>query len=314
MNVNPVGIFARGFETLLGCLALASLLLVPTSGCRSTTQPEGELRHEMVGLQATVRELYRFAWDREAFFDAKNEAEIRSLLATLDSNYHKIEEASFPEDIEPGFRVGLQRQHDMIAEINRAFGRGELSFVHRRLRSLAGTCVGCHSRFRVATDFIGPPPPRVPDSEARQFAAAEYMVATRQFDKASELLFPLARTIGTDFFPGGIPFEALKLWLLVEIRVKNRPAHAARKLRELLPETEVDPFLNEVVLQWVKDLDMLAQHRAPQQALLSEARGLVDRARLPDVSVKQDVKALVRTLRATASPCASRPPASRDSA
>ena len=267
-------------------------------GCRSQPQ-EPTLRAKMLGVQSTVHLLYSYAWDSKKFQDPKHHDEILKLLSELSRDLHKIERSGSIEQLEPGFRVILARQRDMTADIRYSFAKGRKLRAERELRALASNCIACHSRYQVASNYFGPPPPQAPETLENQLAAGEYLFATRQFDRAIDHFssFIKSSTADSQQFSQYVN-EALRLWLLIAVRVKKEPNLAASELSSLLAGSGLNRQQRELIKLWIEDLRKLGENRRPSHGLLIEAKNLLG-ADIHKNTADQDDKAMVRTLRAT---------------
>ena len=278
-------------------LIVAAVLLTALSCMKNYGSPT--LRSKMRSIQGDVWSLYTYAWKPTEFYNDRNSKQIEQLLGRLADSFHNVQDLSFSESTEPGFAIALSTQGAVIAEAREAFASKDRSLANRKLRTLASNCIACHSRFKVEGNFFGSAPPIAASTLENQFAAAEYLFATRQFERANDELFRLGEMLKVEGIDSSYPFTALKLWLALHIRVKDTPGRALSMLNNFGIDSVDNAFIKEVLLSWVSDLQSLAEARHPKHALLVEAENLLG-ADLDSRTLEDDIKSLVPTLRATA--------------
>ncbi len=282
----------RLVKNVIAVCLLGILLIL---GC---SRSNGELRSTMRSVYATTASLFRLAWRPTEFKDPKNEKRIKNSLESLIQSFHTVEGASEAYQREPCFLVTLNTHEAALRDISARFTDGKKDYAIWKLRALTSNCIACHSRYQVSTDFIGDEPIPVDASFSSKLAAAEFLIATRQFDRADKDLYELARTIVS--LPGGSTdaIEALELWLLIEVRVKNRPLRAAERLEQYLNEAAPSPEVRDTIQAWRSDLLEIG---AQQDGLdgVQKARKLLHEV-AGNVTIDQDKARLVPTLYASA--------------
>lgn len=280
---------------LLTLCALTSLLFV---GC-SPSGDSGEIRSEMQDAFKTTRDLYSYVWTPSRFSNPSNRTEILALLDRLLRDFHRVEKDAPAAYVDPGFEVSLQVNREILVDARARLADGESDYAGWRLKGLLDSCISCHTRYQVPVDFRGEAPDvRLQDTFASRFGLAEFHVASRQFDRASRLLIALAQ--GEAKIPNSSEnvLRALKLWLVVQLRVKADPLVAAKTLGTLLKsERELSPDVRDILASWKSSLSRIPRQKA--KATANEAA----RALLAPVwgssSVGTDDAHLPTTLRAT---------------
>lgn len=226
----------------------------------------------------------------DRFQDSSNEATIEQLLSHLADGFHSLE--NLEHTLDSGFRVALRAQQQLIEEIRNDFARGDKRYANQRLRALSSNCIACHSRFSADTQFFGASPPNQQDTLSK----AEFLFATRQFHKASDLLLSYAEDLKEGPFFAEYAMQALKLWLVIEVRVLKRFDYAASVLDDWDADSIFVEPQSSVVRSWAADLRLLAASRRPAKPLVIEARSLL--AGEINGPIDEE-KELVKTLRAT---------------
>lgn len=206
-----------------------------------------------------VFELYSYAWDEESFFSKKSEPEITRLLKSLGENFHEIDDQSGMRALEPGFKITLAQQQDLISELQAQFKRGNKDYVQWRLRGLAQNCISCHTQIQDSTKFFTSMPKDKRDSRSfeKRSSEAEFLLATRQFKSAAKSFLSLAKDLIDERAEEIKISYALKHWLLTQVRVIRNKERVLKELAKLIKSTDYDVGLNEVLINWKNDLGYL---------------------------------------------------------
>ena len=277
--------------------ALAVLLVLLFSAC-ARRQSDPSVKPEMRDAFKTVWKLYSYVWDRTLFEDPKSEKTIVALLNQLSKDFHNIERKAPIEMFEPGFTVTLVSQQQALKDIRQRFESGSKEYAKWRLRSLSQNCISCHSRFNVPADFFGMPPTETDGSFEAEFSSAQFLFATRQFDKAGSELLKLARKVGSVPSGSSYAFRALQLWLVIEVRVKDRYPTAATELEGILGTISFARFEEQAIRTWIADLRKLEKNPAATGIHLPRAKSLLEPV-LQSSSIDDDNSHLVKSLAAS---------------
>lgn len=274
-----------------------NLLPLLTAVCASLFALASEaqtLRSDMQQVYQVSSELFGYAWDQKKFEDPRAAQRIAELLDKLRTDFHEVRRDAPIAMFEPGFEASLKTTQETLADIQRRFVEGDRDYARWQLRGLTANCIACHSRMDVKADFTGKIPLPDDDSFESRLASAEFLMATRQFDKASDALYRLASSSGKKFPGEHDAFRALKLWLVIETRVKTRPEASISKLKALLKGDNFSGVRKEAIKQWVEDLGQ----GYPEQSSVSTAKDLLEPV-LGASAVQEHEEHLVTTLMAT---------------
>ena len=284
-----------------GAMVSAAALAAGIGGC-SKDEVEPNLTVEMRDAYAASSALYGYVWSPKQFIDKRNHKKILALIDSMSGNFHRVELAAPLTMFEPGFRLTLASHQQMLNDIRSRFEKGDADYANWRLRSLSANCVSCHSRYQVPIDFIGSVPPLEEASFEAEYARAQFLFATRQFDAAKTDLLRIAQSQVT--LPTGVndAFRALKLWLVIEVRVKEDFRVAAAALDPIIAKLPPDSDYREVLQTWNGELLELATraplNQAAPTALLLEAERLLN-GRTTESTEREDELRLVTNLRAS---------------
>ena len=226
-------------------------------GC-TREEAEPNVAVEMRDAYAASSSLYGYVWSPKQFNDPKNHKAILGLIDSLLGDFHRVELAAPLPMFEPGFRLTLATHQQMLNDIRSRFERGDTDYANWRLRSLSMNCVSCHSRYQVPTDFIGATPPIEEATFEAEYARAQFLFATRQFDAAKDELLRLATTQSAVSTGVSDAFRALKLWLVIEVRVKEEFRPAAAALEPIIAKLPADSDYREALEAWHGELLNLA--------------------------------------------------------
>lgn len=248
-----------------------------------------ELKSSMWKVAASLNELQSYLYSEERFTSDESADRVQGILDSLEGDFHTASQFSRRFRDEPGFVATLDVTRQLIKDSNHRFKEGQRSYARWRLRSLPSSCISCHTRFHVADGGLALKP--AADVPAAQ--QAEFLLATRQFDKA------LGAYEALIFTPSPQRIDALRSWLLIEVRVKQDPKAALEVLDRLRASGQLSSFEAEEVQDWLASLRRWEKEIVTKSPLLRKAEALIKTA--GDLS-NQDggQRGTVELLRATA--------------
>lgn len=268
------------------------MLVVTLCGCVGQDRPD-DFRGGMRDAYAASAKLFSFVWTPGSFTDPHHEAAIRELLNRLSTDFHDVERMRREED--PGFQIVLQLQQNLLKDARDRFIFGDKDYARWQLRGLMSNCVACHSRVAAPVDFVGALPEGGDTGFDARYARAEFLVASRQYERAQQELLVLAREAPTS----SEAMHALSTWLVGEVRARENATNAAVTLRNLLTERRFDSDHRRIINAWAKDLEALPK-QVKQESALERAHKLLPSAEAQRMSLEEDMRRLVPTLKATA--------------
>src|SRR6185437_11634558 len=181
----------------------------------------------------------------------------------------------------PIVKFAIERLKSNSHEAEAAFGEGHIEFARNIFRENMGLCFSCHS-----TSQFGPqnnfsrvtlsPKFRIYPSER-----ADFYVATRQFDKAVDLLEEVLKTPGNLMDDPHEQLDSLRKYLALEVRVKRDPARAASLLENFLAQKNLPYFIAADGEVWLRSLREWQGERPTEneKTLLARAERLMKKAR-----------------------------------
>lgn len=262
----------------------------------------------MLDVYAATVDLYSYIWSPTLYESKSAEERIPDLLSRMATDFHTVQKIA-GEKIsgelmkEPGFEITLNVQRELLSEMRHRYAAGDRDYVRWRLQGMLANCASCHSRYQVKNDFIGDIPISNEDTLAARFSKAQFLLATRQFESAGREFYKLAETLNDLPSSQRYAFNALKGWLVVEVRVKNRPKDSAADLEKFINKTELADVYSVALLSWKRDLEKFAAEntpKAPKPAqTIKKAKTLLSFIH-KGIAEQEDDKNLIKTLRATA--------------
>lgn len=170
-------------------------------------------------------------------------------------------------------------------ETRRRFTLGDRDTVQARVRTLVSLCFTCHSRERASTDYL--------DMERHldalklpPFDKAQYLAATRQFDKAIDALGSVVAQPARDERALLLQARAIRDLLTLLVRVKDDAKATQAFLDGLSKRDDLAPFLRRPVATWQRDVaawrkEGFDANRATAKELFTRGKVLVLKASGP---------------------------------
>jgi len=275
-----------------------AVVILAILGCAADNDKLPELHQDMRDAYQEARTLYGYVWSNDLFYDPRSEKTIAKSLERMSGNFHKAELDAPLEAFEPGFRVALMTQKNLLTDVSARFKEGKKEYAMWRLRGMAANCIACHSRYQAPVNFVGDLPSAPNQLPETLMSQGEFLFATRQFDKAGELLYQMAQQFSASQAGWQYQFQALKLWLVIEVRTKNNPGKSAEMLNQYLAAADVPPVYRSSILSWVQDLRALDKRPPSDRPSLTEAKRLLEPLSM-ESTIDDEERHLVTTLRAT---------------
>jgi hypothetical protein len=244
---------------------------------------------------STTTQLFTAVWSPRQFAAEDSKPKIAAALSSLIRNFHNLDRKPLSGLSDPPSQALLRAHRAVLLDIQDRLESGSKESARLRLQGLTQSCIACHVRKKASINFIGALPVFADHSFESQLAAAEFLFATRQFDKANDAFFALARKMGLIESGSLQAIQALQLWLMEEVGVKRNFAGAEQRLQTFLSETRLKESARPAVESWKIELHELNHRPVPNIGPLTEAQDLlhpIETAR----SIEDDNSHLVKTL------------------
>ena len=260
-------------------LLFVSVLTVATPDAGAPTPTQAAMRgalEALFGLEPVIA-------NPERLRDPLQADDITRRLDALAGLKH-----AFPADAkaqEPATAAlsGLFSQYAL--ETRRRFTFGDRETVPSRVRTLMSLCFTCHSRERAPADYQDMEK-HLEGMKLSPFDKAQYLAATRQFDKAIDAYGAIVAQPAKDERSLLVQARAIKDLLTLLVRVKDDPKAADAFLEGLSKRDDVAPFLKRPVAAWRKDVlawkkENFDAQRASAKDLFAKGKALVQKASGP---------------------------------
>ena len=291
-----ISLLSVSFTMLLSCSR--------DSGPQST--PPSSLNQEMRSIRSSVRQLFLYAWTSNSNVESIDKSTLSDLVKNLSQNFHKLDNIKDPRTKEYGFRAILQNQVSLLNQIQKDIDNGNVEFALWELRGVTHNCFYCHTRQLSSEDLFSTKLVLSDSSFDSRLAEAEYLVASRQFEEADKKLIQLSTEFSKLESGSALSVKAIKLWLLLKIRVKGDLKEASKELLELVNEDNKFNFESiNLIKKWAADLSLLSEDASVSTVLpanINDKLKLVKKL-LPNLNTltteQEDDNVLVKTIAAT---------------
>lgn len=194
-----------------------------------------------------LKQLKKYSMSDEKFSDPKNTLEISSQL-------HDFAQAAKAANHDPvlsheNFKFSRQVLESHISETEKVFQSGNKAFARWMLNSTMSVCMSCHSQMpgpnRSFFEF------EKPESYFSEFEQAEFLFATRDFEKASEMY---DKIINRNLkFDDKLQVEkALERQVAYYSRIKRDPTGAIKKFKTYLKVQNLSESSLRDIKNWIQ--------------------------------------------------------------
>jgi tetratricopeptide (TPR) repeat protein len=279
-----------------------SLALPASAFAAAKTAPAAKKdpRAQMHVLAAEISVLQRYLLSEAAFADPKNEKAIRSSVESMRRHVGALDDKKGPFAEDPALRANAGQLARHLEGVSRTFRSGDKNFARYMLQSSLSMCVACHTAGKVKYDF------HLPEGDglnAPPLERANYLFATRQFDKGKDLYeklvdgYPENKAERTDVQ------KALNALAVYYVRVKEDPKAGASYFSAIAKESWASENDRQEFKAWADYLKAWSEEPAAKlegdEGLLGEARRVLNGDDLTAIG-KGTGAEYVRRLRASA--------------
>lgn len=260
---------------------LVALLFPLSVHAENTSSDAANLKPMMRQNFATIMELQELAASPEGI-RTKNYGEIAKLIDRLAGIAHVIPQVT--EGSRPGLSGIASIYQEYLADLKGGLKNGNPVYLRNRIRTAAGFCFECHTSTASDQSFADPEK-RADALKLTPFQKAEFLAATRQFDKALDLYDSLLKGPAA---PEGQSTElahGVRNALTLAVRVKEDPKRASQILDRVESRDDLSGFFRNQIKAWKKDVSEWKSEKplsadAPAASWLDKAQRLVDRGRI----------------------------------
>lgn len=220
---------------------------------------EPDPRPQMNALAQELAGLQKFLLSEAEFVKPENEKAIQGSLDSMRRHLKAMEGREGPFAKDPALRANLEMLTRHITDTDRNFQRGNKPFARYMLQSSLQMCVACHTRGEVKWDFALPEDQMV--QSASPMERAEFLFATRQFDKGKERYMQVLEGYPGNKVAKADLEKALNALAIYYVRVKADPAGGAKAFGVLAKESWLSDLQREELRAWERDLKAWSQEK-----------------------------------------------------
>ncbi len=263
--------------------ALIFILAISILGCSKPqvkekvdeTWPEN-----MQKLALTFTDLMPFVYSKNAFEDPKNKKIIQAKMKEFHGASHVIPKDKAVQILgeDPLVNLSINNLEVEVSSAISAFERGNLRYSRHLLQHSLNYCFACHTRNQMGPKYDFWDLKFLEGGDINVIQKSKVMVATRQFDKAKELL---KSNLLSGKKEGDNPYlqeQAIKQFLAVVVRAERSPEEGYRFVNGLIERIELPVYLSRNVESWEKSFVgwMAEKKKNKVQVSLSAAKKLIE--------------------------------------
>lgn len=208
---------------------------------------EKDPRPDMHVMAAEISALEKFMVSDAEFSSAKNEASISKSFSTIESHLDHLGAGTFAKD--PALQVNLSFLRQHMKDASRAFHENSKSFARYMVQSSLQMCIACHTR-KKSDDFAWP---TLDEKKIAPFDLAEYLFATRQFEKGKAIYEELVANYPENGLGQANLRKALLSLAIYFARVKEEPKGGAAYFQGVSQREKIPVYIRQEAGSWAKE-------------------------------------------------------------
>ncbi len=240
-------------RNLFALIAYQSFIFCPGVWADESKEAKLQTKELMTQFlfQLTALKVYFVSEDK--FMDAKNNSDILSHL----KEFAKLSKKASHDPVlsQENFRFSRHVLEDHIVDTERMFRLGNKSYARWQLTATASVCMSCHTQIPTASrssfDEFGSL--KIFSSE---FDKAEFLFATRAFDKAEEIYDKIIDGYPANNFKTEQVETALERQLAYFSRIVRSPSEAFTKMKVHQKNKELPEYLQRNISVWIAQFDL----------------------------------------------------------
>lgn len=244
-------------------LAAFAVLAVGAAACQtggggkkeSSAEPqEGpSWQYRMQALSHHLKALAPAIYSREEYAEKNNFEKISGELSGLAQTVNDLKNHAAVEENDPSVKVTLQRMRADLNQAVEAYRERDFEFSRSLVKGSLSHCFYCHTRMAEGLQ-IGWEASGLDLKSLTSLERADYLVATRQFDRAQKGLEEFVLGESKDDAPAFEKEKALKKYIALAVRVNRSPVQAREFISRYLAQSDPAPYLKETLKRWEEDL------------------------------------------------------------
>ena len=246
--------------------------------------PENGWSENMQQLVSTLTEILPFAFNKSKFEDRENRKVVREKIKQFADNSHQIRKEKalklFGED--PLVTFSLHNLNQELMRSLEAFDRGNYRYSRNLLQHSINYCFACHTRTPLGPEYDYWNLKTLANTEINHIQKARIMVATRQFDKARDILKDYIEASAETVEDPFVLERSIKQYLAIAVRVEGSPQEAYDFISRI-SEYKLPLYLARNMESWKASLSDWMIENKKKHTGIEEARRLVG---IPSLSSK----------------------------
>lgn len=250
-------------KKIIVCLAMSIALVQCSSGEKATSDGGNQTPKvnnswagRMKGMAGGLQRLMPYVFSRQEFGDINNKGSVQKLITEFETSVALVPQHAGEDMLgqDPLIKFAMVRLKSNTSHALKAFNEGHLEFSRNILRENLGLCFSCHTTTQLGPEDNFTTKKLSTDFRMQPSEKAEYYVATRQFDRAIDVLSDVLRSPGSLMDDPHEQVAALRKYLSLEVRVKKDPSTAASLLQNFLNNKNLPYFISTDGESWLKSL------------------------------------------------------------
>ncbi|MFN7263116.1 MAG: hypothetical protein ACK5UJ_04855, partial [Pseudobdellovibrionaceae bacterium] len=269
--------------------ALSAFLILGATifwGCQSTdkkaeSEPRKGWPADMASLQQSIEVLLPLAADQKKFADPKNTQLIDRELANLARVSKSVEHSPSMVVRDPSVQFISSALTEDLEKTVDSWRSGKLEYARFSVMNVTSYCIECHTRTSTGPDLKSETL-RQSLQALPSIERAEYLLASRQFDAALEVLEKILKDSSTmqgDFM---LVDKAIRYSLAISVKFKRDPKKSLQLVRLVLENEKAPFYLKQNAQSWKMAIEVWSKEKARSRQtagdILATVRDLLRKA------------------------------------
>jgi limonene-1,2-epoxide hydrolase len=269
--------------------------------------PSRDLKVSMSLLRFELDQILPYLLNPREFHNPKNTDLIKERLSAISKISRTVTHEPAVKNQDPVLSflaIGFQ---DEISRSVEAFNQGHREYARMNMLNVSAYCIECHTRTHSGPS-LDTTSVESSWSKMRMIDQLDYLVATRQFERARKLANLITSNGLTENVNVFDLDRATRLGLLITVRYEQNPDHALQLINGLLKAPRLPFYLKSAAAEWKKQVLAWESNAKNKMEPLAQARILakntqneIDMLRIqallnPIITEKMDPEALGESL------------------
>ena len=229
---------------------------------------------DMKTLQVNLAEIEPFLYDSTLFNAPKNQDILKEKIHLLAVTSKNINHNPTIINRDPTVRFIASQFSQNLQKVEQSFRSGKTEYARYQLMKVTSSCVHCHTRIQQGPEFTTKTS-EVFLKNMPKVDQAEYLIASRRFDEAYDILLKVLETPETDNIFSWSSDKAAGLALLVAVQYKQNYKQALKIVRLIEYNKSLPYYLKTKANNWKQSIDAwIGEKKKPTS--IPEMRALLE--------------------------------------